>query len=540
MRLPTFYQRPSQRIVRAGASASREILAGSLTRRVVLGVFLASASLDSASEVQSLPDGIVRAAARDITEARLRAHMAILADDAMEGRGTGTAGFDRAAAYVADQFKALQLEPLNGSYLQPLTIRQSRVDEGATTVTITSPRARRSLVYAKEFVTYGMRGGASTSVEGPLVYLGDGVSAPDRGLDSYRGLDVRGKIVLVQAGAPTAMNASERSFYGDSTHKIASAASRGAVGIVIIDAPQIPWELRVRAARQLGTSEAIPAKGSTAAIPMLYLNREAATEILGRALDGPDLQAGMQVGSARIAVRQSTRDLRSANVVARIAGSDPARRNEHVVVVAHLDHVGTGEPINGDSIYNGAVDNASGVSSLLTMASAFQSAMPRPPRSLIFLATTGEELGLIGAEYFVDRSDRVPGEIVAAINVDGTSVTPFEHIDVRGGSNSTLGVVARAAGHGLDIAVRLETIGVGGSDHSPFLRAGIPVLWVGATLPTGWMNTHYHTPQDDMRQPLDLNAAASYTRFVFLTTYLVADASSRPSWNAGEFFGQRR
>ena len=509
---------------------------------VGFSVLLTSASLSvsSGSQVDSFPSSAIATANSDIIEARLRAHMAILADDAMEGRGTGTAGFDKAAAYVADQLEALHLDPVNGSYLQPMTIRQSRVDERESTITITSPRGRRRLVYAKEFVTYGVRGAASTSVEGPLVYVGHGVSAPERGLDSYRGVDVRGKIVVVQAGAPLSLDSSERSFYGDSTHKIASAASRGAVGILIIDAPQIPWELRVRAARQLGTSEAISAKGSSAAIPMLYLNRDAATDIFGRTLEGPELQAGTQVGAAQLVVRQSTRDLRSANVVARLPGSDPTRSHEHVVVVAHLDHVGVGEPTNGDSIYNGAVDNASGVAALLTMARALQAAARRPSRSVIFLATTGEELGLIGSEYFVNRSDRLPGHIVAAINVDGTSVTSFEHIDVRGGSNSTLGATARAAGEGLDIGVRLESIGVGGSDHSPFLLAGVPVLWIGAALPSAWMNTHYHTPRDDMRQPLDLNAAATYTRFVFLTTYLVANAGSRPSWNTGEFFGQRR
>ncbi len=499
----------------------------------------APAAVFAARQASLLPNATVTVSAKEISAARIQAHMTVLADDAMQGRETGTPGFDRAAEYVADQFRGLRLQGINGGNLQQITIRRTRVDERGSALTVTALGQRRTLAYANDFVTYGMRGAASVSAEGPLMFVGDGVSVPQHGVDAYRGLDVAGKIVVALPGGPPSFSPSERSFYADATHKVANAAAHGAAALLLVDAPQIPWDLRVRAARQLGVSEAMPTRDRESVIPLVYLQRETAEGILG-SLDRPTLQAGLLVGSVQLMLRQVSHEVSSANVVARLPGSDPRRVGEHIVLMAHLDHVGVGEPISGDAVYNGAVDNASGVAALLTMAKAFLSLPRRPARSLVFLATTGEEQGLIGAEYFVRRSDLVPGEIVAALNVDGTSVTPFEHLDVRGGSNSSLGATSQAAGRQLSVAIRLEPLGVGGSDHSPFLLAGIPVLWVGASLPSEWMRTHYHTPQDDMRQALDLEAAARYTRFMFLTTYLAADASARPTWNAGEFFGKKR
>lgn len=513
-------------------------------RRLHCGVLVfvaAAAGLRTvASQIQPEPNPIVTAAAKDITEAAVRRHMAILADDAMQGRETGTPGFDKAADYVSQQFRALKLQELDDAYLQRITLRRTRVNERGSSLAVTTAGQQRTLAYAKEFVTYGVRGRASVSIESQLIYVGDGVSAVARGIDAYRGLNVSGKIVVASPGAPAFLSSSEQSFYSDASHKVENAARHGAAAMLLIDAPQIPWDLRLRSARQLGVIEAIPPLEREPLIPLVYLQRQAAGRIFGQALDSGAVHPGLLLGSGQLSIRQKSRDVRSANVVARLPGHDPQRLHEHIVVMAHLDHVGIADPINGDRIYNGAVDNASGIAALLTIAKAYVALDRRPGRSLIFLATTGEEQGLIGAEYFVRQLHRMPGEIVAAINIDGTSITPFQHLDVRGGSQSSLGESALTAGGQLDIAVRLEPLGVGGSDHSPFLLAGIPPLWVGASLPSDWMRTRYHTPQDDMQQPLNFAAAARYAQFVFLTIYLTADASSRPKWNDAEFFGQKR
>src|SRR5207302_1222541 len=202
---------------------------------------------------------------------------------------------------------------------------------------------------------------------------------------------------------------------------------------------------------------------------------------------------------------------------------------------AHLDHVGVGDPVDGDAIYNGAVDNASGVAALLTIAKAFM-ALPKPPaRSILFVATTGEELGEIGSDYLVHHPPVPIDRIVASLNVDGLSFTKFEEAVVGGGSNSSLGRTAANAARQLGIGVKNESIGVGGSDHSPFLLAGIPVLWIFAELADEWMRTRYHTPQDDMNQALDSDAAVRYTRLIFVIGYLSAQAPQRPIWNPKEF-----
>jgi hypothetical protein len=496
---------------------------------------LAACTSQPASTANESASGVASRISADV----LRAHMAALADDAMEGRETGTPGFDRAAQYVASQFEAIGLSPLSEGYLQPLTIRRSLVDEAGTTLTVTGPQPER-LTYGVDFVTYGLRGRASASVSGDLLFLGDGVTVPGRGIDAYGGVDVRGTVVMLLSGAPSSLSPGEQSFYGDALHKVENAARHGALAVLLIDAPRIPWELRVRAARQLGVSESLPARESTASLPLIYVHASAAERLLGHPLDSPALRPGRRAGAAAITIEQASREVRSANVAATLPGSDPTRAGEHVVVMAHLDHVGIGEPVGGDSIYNGAVDNASGVAALLTMARAFASLARRPARSLIFLATTGEEQGLVGADHFVEQSASAPYDIVAAINVDGTAIVPFQTLDIRGGASSSLGTHAQAAGVTLGIRPMLEPAGVGGSDHSPFLLAGIPPIWIGAALADDWMRTRYHTPQDDMAQPLDMDAAVRYTGFVFLTAHLVAEGSRRPEWVRGEFFGEPR
>ena len=160
-----------------------------------------------------------------------------------------------------------------------------------------------------------------------------------------------------------------------------------------------------------------------------------------------------------------------------------------------------------------------------------------PARSTLFLCTTGEEQGLVGARAFVAQRDRLPGPLVAALNIDGTSIQPFRTLDARGGSQSSLGTLAEEAGRRAGIGVRHESLGVGGSDHAPFLLAGIPPIWIGAALPDDWMRTRYHTPQDDMAQPIDFGAVAAYTQFVSTLARLIANAPTRPAWREGEFFG---
>ena len=477
----------------------------------------------------------------DIRGAALRQHMSILASDVMQGRETGTPGFDRAAQYVADQFHLFGLTSVEGHFLQRMTIRRIRVDEDSASLTLRIGQQTRQLHYGEHYVSYGVRGRDDVSLEGPLVFAGDGVSVPGLNVDAYRNVDVLGKIVVLTSGAPSSLSESERSFYGDAAQKVATASARGASAVLMVDAPQIPWELRVRSARQLGVSDALPLAAGGQPIPLCDLRGQVAELLLGPAGNAPARTPGpIEGATVTLRLHQLSRDVRSANVVATLHGSDPRRSREHVVVLAHLNHVGIGEPREGDAIYNGAVDNASGISALLEIARTMSARPKRPVRTMVFLATTGEEQGLTGARHFVSQRQSWPGRVVAAINIDGTSIQQFDQLEIGGGLNSSLGAIAERAGQELRIGVRLEPLGVGGSDHSPFLLAGIPPLWIGAALPPDWMRTHYHTPRDDMQQPIDFAAAANYTRFVALVSWLTADAPTAPEWRTDEFFGRTR
>jgi Zn-dependent M28 family amino/carboxypeptidase len=304
--------------------------------------------------------------------------------------------------------------------------------------------------------------------------------------------------------------------------------------MLLVEEKQIPWDLRVRAARQLGSSQWLPGRPRQGVQAIVYISRPAAERIIGQSLDRA--VPADALGSARLEVKSEAREVRSANVYAMLRGSDPSLSLECLVVTAHLDHVGVGTPLDGDTIYNGAVDNASGVAALLTMVKAFLALPQMPARSVIFVATTAEEQGELGADYFVHHSPVPLERIVAAVNVDGLSFTAFKEVEAAGGSNSSLGLAAQQAAAQLALGVKNEPIGVGGSDHAPFLLAAVPVLWLGAALSDDWMRTRYHSPKDDMSQPLDFAAAVTYSKLVFITTYLVAQAHERPMWKGDEFF----
>jgi len=252
----------------------------------------------------------------------------------------------------------------------------------------------------------------------------------------------------------------------------------------------------------------------------------------------------------RIVTRSRIADVQSPNVVGLLRGADPQLRDEYVVFSAHADHLGIGEPVAGDSIYNGAVDDASGVAALLEIGRAFASLPERPRRSLLFVAVTGEEPGLLGSSYFVHHPP-VPREaIVGALNIDGASVWPFDSLIARGAEHSTLAravdAAAEAAGFRTIADPFPERMLFLGSDQYSFVKRGIPALIVG-TLGSGdaralalqWFRTRYHAPSDDLSQPMDFEAAAQLTRNLFLIGYAVAQNDERPRWNPGDFYGER-
>ena len=326
-----------------------------------------------------------------------------------------------------------------------------------------------------------------------------------------------------------------------------------------------PWERNLQFAYQ-GLTRAIGAAGSpqepSKPIAVAVLRFEATTRLFEMAsLDLESVLSRHDEGRAQsvvlpvtVAMRIRSRHttLHSPNVGAVVRGVDPRLKDEYVVYTAHLDHVGRGRPVNGDDIYNGAIDNASGVAAMLAVARAIMSLPERPRRSILFLATTGEELGMLGSKYFTAHPTVPLADIVAVVNIDGATLMlyPLYRVTAQGGQHSTLGVTAENAARQLKLEIT-QAAAPTLSDQGPFLLRGIPVLWVTAATDTGrpdidgeeltseWMAQIYHTPNDDLNQPLDFGPAAALAQLDFLIGYQLAQDDDRPRWKPGDFFGEK-
>jgi Peptidase family M28 len=514
-------------------------------------------------------------ALEEIRPAALRGDVRFLAADALEGRGTGTRGYEIAARFVAAQMEAAGLEPAgnDGTYFQEVPLRAFKADEAGTTLTLLRPQATE-LAFRTDFITSGDPSRSETSVEAPVVYVGYGVTAPEQGYDDYQGIDVHGKIVALVFGAPPTFEASLRAHYSSSETKKANAVAHGAVGLIGLDDPVLEavysFATRVRdlsftSFRWLDAegnpADAHPELRGEASLSMggvekLLAGSGHAADELYSALEAGKPRAFSLPGTVRIHVASNLRDRKSPNVVARLTGSDPNLRNEYVVYTAHLDHLGIGEPVKGDSIYNGALDNGSGIACLIEIAKALGRLGDRPRRSILFVAVTGEEAGLRGSDYFA-RNPTVPrSDLVANVNMDEDLMFwPIKDMIVYGAEHSSLGGAAEEAARRLGLTLspdpQPEQVFFVRSDQYSFVKQGIPALagTVGQQttdprldpkeIEARWIKTTYHKPQDDMTQPFDWNAAVQYARFHLLCGYLIAQDPARPHWNKGDFFGDR-
>ncbi len=513
----------------------------------------------------------VAAAIDGIRGERLRAHMRFLSDDLLKGRGTGTRGHEIAARYVAAQFEAIGLEAPLGRYLHPVPIRGAQVDGARTTIELQRRNVpARTLVYETDFLVSPDLLREESSVDADVVFAGYCVSAPEFRYDDFKDVDLSGKLVGCLRGAPASFPKSAQSRFSAFEPKYNSLADRGAVGMVDLRPTESekrwPWPVLAGAFR--GTwmdwvdDNGNPGRTNQAIRGSIVLSASAAAELFASApmrLD--EAMALTDAGNlrpfdlgARLRLHQTTRhtDKRSVNVVGLLRGSDPVLRDEFVVYTAHVDHLGVGNAVNGDSIYNGASDNASGTAGLIEIARSFAAMVGRPRRSMMFVGVTGEEAGLAGSDFFVRHPPVAAEQIVANINVDGNAATHPALADVVaiGGEYSTLGKAAQLAAQrvGLELSPdpapeRLYFI-LG--DQYSFIKAGIPAIWLVSgdksldpsidvrALRQRWNETIYHTPADDMAQPFNWTSATLFTRVQFLIGYIVGNNTARPSWNAGD------
>lgn len=507
----------------------------------------------------------------------IRADMRFLADDLLEGRGTGTRGHQIAAKFMASEFEAMGLEPAgdNETYFQSVPLRSIRPDAEHTTLSIVRGGKEQALMFSRDFVTGGDPGRTETSVEAPVVYVGFAVTAPENSYDDYAGVDAKRKIVAYLYGAPARFESTMRAHYSASAVKAANAAAHGAVGSILLDSPDLEllYSFKDRVSdlafpflrwldAQGRPNDFFPELRGTAILSM-----EGTAKLLAQGGKSPEeVYAAAQQGkpqsfalpdSVKMRIVSKHEGLKSPNVVACLRGSDPELRDEYVVYSAHLDHLGIGEPVNGKKIYNGALDNASGSATMLEIARAFSLMRLRPRRSILFVSVTGEEEGLLGSDYFVHYATVPKDGLVANINIDGNGALlwPIKDVVARGSEHSTLSAAVHEAAARMKLDVSSdpypEQVFFIRSDQYSFVKQGIPAVFLGAGAKSNDPNikpleiiarfrqTIYHKPQDDMNQAFDFESGTKFARYEFLLGYMVAQKTEKPVWNPGDFFGEQ-
>ena len=540
-----------------------------------INMFRTDASL---AQTDAIPVEAQRVA-RTVRPDAIRAYMRFLADDALEGRKPGTRGFALAANYVQTQLEALGMQPAgdNHTYWQAVPLRRWQVREGSSSLSLLTAGRETPLTYGKQFIFSPTPDQATSDVTAPVVFVGYGVSAPELGYDDYKTIDVKGKIVAYLNGAPTTFPSNQRAYY--SSAKAEMAQAHGAIGTLSFN---LPTDLRNRIetaaprARQ-GIYRWLDKQGrpqrtfselkgvaslSDSTARLLFTNAATSfNEAISNALKNRPQAFPLSL-SVRVHVQTDrVEDVAGQNVVAILPGTDPVLKNEYVVYVAHLDHLGIGRPVKGastpgDSIYNGAHDNASGVAINLETARLFASLPKAPRRSILFVGVTGEEMGLLGSDYFASNPTVPKEKIVANLCLDMPFFFhPLLDIVPYGWEHSSMARETKLAAAFVGVQISPDPIPEQTvfmrSDHFSFVRQGIPAIYIKSGSQTGnpnldgtklnldWRSTIYHSPQDDMNQPFDFTAAAKHVQLQFLIGYLVAQADARPTWNKGDFFGTK-
>ena len=497
--------------------------------------------------------------------ARWWSHVSALADDKLEGRDTGSEGHRKAAEYVAREFEKLGLEPAGTSgYIQPVKFRSKEIDEAHCRLSLVGKDGEQAVTLGPDAII-SLRVDPAPSVEADLVFAGFGLSNAEAGYDDFKGLDVRGKVVVYLAGAPA-------SIPGPLAAHMQSAGERGdllrrlgAIGTVVIQNPKnmdIPWERSSLARFMPSMSLADPSMDDNRGLSigigwnparadtLLAGSGHAFAEILEAADSGKPMPRFAIPKRLKATVAVKRTDVVSENVAAILPGTDPALGKEYVAFSAHLDHIGVGKPINGDAIYNGAMDNASGIAAMLDVAAMLKESKTNLRRSVLFVAVTGEEKGLLGSRFFANSPTVGPKSIVADINTDMfLPLFPMKRLTIYGLDESDLGDDASAVAKSLDVAPEPDpepkrNIFIR-SDQYSFIRRGIPSIALKVGFAKGsaeeqvsrkWLTERYHAPSDDLNQPVDKSAAAAFDALVAKLLERVANRDRKPSWKDSSFF----
>ncbi len=532
-----------------------------------------------AAAAASLPED-VEAAMNTISSGRIRAHLRFLSSDLLEGRGTGARGGDLAAQYVSTYLQLSALWPggAGNGYLQRVPLVGVTTMPGSTlTFAGAGGATPPAITYKEDFVLWTETQQPDVESEGDLIFAGYGIEAPEVGWDDYKGQDVAGKVLLMLVNDPPSEDPSHfggkgLTYYGRWTYKFEIAARKGAIGAIIIHTDESAgygwgvvrggWsgeqsftELDPRAPAPLKQAAWVTESAARDLIQSAGQDYDALRAAAATAGFAP-VSLGLK---AKARVLSEIRKIDTANVIAYVPGTDEALKDQAVIVTAHYDHLGIGEPdADGDTIYNGAYDNASGVATMLDLARAFRLATVKPRRSVVFIATAAEEQGLRGSTYYATNPTFPAGKIAAIFNVDGVSVLGIsKDMTFLGAERSSLKRFVEEAGEKFGFRVTPDAHPEQGffyrSDHFPFAKIGVPAISVkhgydfegkepgwGEAQWQEYNKTHYHKPSDEYQPGWDLNGAQLTGQIVFYLAYRASMEDGMPVWNPGDEFEAAR
>jgi Zn-dependent M28 family amino/carboxypeptidase len=498
-------------------------------------------------------------------EHRLKADVEFLASDLLEGRDTGSRGYELAAAYVVSEFRAIGLHPggTDGSWYQQVPLRRA-THAAPASATFTDAGQAHQLVNGQDFGLRPSLEQAERTIDAGLVFAGRGISDESLGIDDYAGIDARGKIVVVIRGLAPSVPSDVAAHLA--SVRAETAAGKGAVGLIELnlaadaagghrapryfsERPVLDWVgPQTAAPRRVDAVIALSEEwserlfqGATRSLNSIRADAAAAKPLAGFVLPG------------RLSIRSQSawEEFTSPNVVGILPGGDAVLADEYVVLTAHLDHLGINPNAKPgeDAIYNGAIDNAAGVATMLEAARSFVASGTRPRRSVMFIALTGEEHGLLGADYFAN-SPTVPIEhLVSLVNLDMPLLLyDFTAVIAFGAEHSTVARVVADAASGMGVALSPDPMPEQAlfvrSDHYPFIGRGVPSMFLMTGYASGgkkvwddFFATTYHRPNDDLSQPIHWRAGARFAELNYRIARALADADERPLWYQGSYFG---
>jgi hypothetical protein len=524
----------------------------------------------SCREESLLSDKALAEFSESVNPEDIRHHIAVLADDSLKGRLPGTSEYKQAMAYVADRYKEFGITPIGdkerSTYYQTLELRNSVVKNEQSHMVLND---KDTLQVGEDYFFTGNANEILTEFSGELVIAGYGVEAPEYGFNDFENLDVDGKIVAIFSGAPSSLPASERAYFSNTNTKITTLDNLGAQGILFVTAPGGRGNFKGSFDRmsQRGINSVLLPNGTALGRSNFgnmkfggYFNWPSLAKLTGFTVEdwksysenGDALKQPLQSVQLNGRVVTTLKQFESANVLGLLEGEE--LKDEYIVHTAHLDHVGIGRPINGDSIYNGAHDNASGISAMIEIARLYSKLPTKPKRSVIFAAVTAEEMGLLGSKYLAVNPPVDQSKIIANVNTDmPTLIAPMLSIEPLGAEQSSIMNLVERSAKQLNLRIdpdhMPEQVRFVRSDNLNFVLEGIPALRMKYGLKTETSETgldsiindftknHYHKPSDELNDDMfNFDAAKTYVRLQFMNSYLINATEEKPTWNENSFF----